>query len=94
MDVANEPESEFAQKYPTYGFSNIWPSELPELKVAFMELGTYIVDIGIMLARHCDHYVASKYPDLPPDLISAPLSSSSRTHKVASLFHSLLFFPL
>ena len=79
-DVTDDPS--FTKNYPTYGFPNVWPTELPELKEAFMQLGTYIVEVGIMLARHCDRYISAKYPDLPRDLIEKPLSESVKTHKV------------
>lgn len=83
-DVTDDPS--FTKNYPTYGFPNVWPTELPELKEAFMQLGTYIVEVGIMLARHCDRYISAKYPDLPRDLIAKPLSESVKTHK-ARLLH-------
>ncbi|XP_050211941.1 uncharacterized protein LOC126662090 isoform X2 [Mercurialis annua] len=47
------------QRYPHYCGPNIWPDKiLPELEVAFKGLGKLIVDVGSMLAYHCDQYVS------------------------------------
>jgi hypothetical protein len=37
-------------------------AELPELGAAFKALGCAIIDVGLLLARHCDTYVASVRP--------------------------------
>ena len=48
-------------KFPAFLHPNIWPSEeVPELELAFKELGRLIVEVGVMVARQCDVYVASK----------------------------------
>ncbi|KAF2304566.1 hypothetical protein GH714_033615 [Hevea brasiliensis] len=45
------------QRYPHYCGSNIWPvNSLPELEVAFKALGKLILDVGLMVAYHCDQY--------------------------------------
>ncbi|KAH7511881.1 uncharacterized protein LOC107431865 isoform X2 [Ziziphus jujuba] len=47
------------QRYSSYCGSNIWPdSALPELEVAFKALGKLILDVGLLLAYHCDGYVS------------------------------------
>ncbi|KAF3441946.1 hypothetical protein FNV43_RR15862 [Rhamnella rubrinervis] len=52
-------EAYLIQRYPSYCGSNIWPdSALPELEVAFKALGKLILDVGFMLAYHCDRYVS------------------------------------
>jgi hypothetical protein len=37
-------------------------AELPDLEPAFKALGSAIIDVGLLLARHCDAYVASVRP--------------------------------
>ncbi|KAL6221832.1 hypothetical protein ACLB2K_005225 [Fragaria x ananassa] len=45
------------QRYPSYCGSNIWPKhELPELEVAFKAMGKLILEVGLMVAFHCDRY--------------------------------------
>ncbi|KAI8836140.1 hypothetical protein BC829DRAFT_405877 [Chytridium lagenaria] len=58
-DETPSSDEGYAEKFPAYGFSNVWPKELPELKEAYMDLGSYIVDVGLKLARHCDAYITS-----------------------------------
>ncbi|KAJ7956597.1 2-oxoglutarate (2OG) and Fe(II)-dependent oxygenase superfamily protein [Quillaja saponaria] len=52
-------EASLIERYPSYCGSNIWPnSALPELEVAFKALGKLMLDVGLMLAYHCDQYVS------------------------------------
>uniref|UniRef100_A0A803MQ50 Non-haem dioxygenase N-terminal domain-containing protein n=1 Tax=Chenopodium quinoa TaxID=63459 RepID=A0A803MQ50_CHEQI len=45
------------QRYPAYCGRNIWPqSALPELEVAFKAIGRIMLDVGMMVAYHCDRY--------------------------------------
>ncbi|XP_074273870.1 uncharacterized protein LOC141597342 isoform X2 [Silene latifolia] len=47
------------QRYPAYCGKNIWPdSALPELEVAFKAIGRIMLDVGLMVAYHCDRYVS------------------------------------
>ncbi|GJN15166.1 hypothetical protein PR202_gb02059 [Eleusine coracana subsp. coracana] len=44
-------------RYPSYCRPNIWPTDhLPELETAFKALGKLILEVGLMLAHHCDLY--------------------------------------
>lgn len=44
-------------RYPSYCRPNMWPSNhLPELEVAFKALGRLMLEVGLMLAHHCDRY--------------------------------------
>ena len=53
-------------EYPSFASPNIWPTEdLPELEPAFKDLGSLVVNVGILLAVHCDEYVHSKAPSYP-----------------------------
>ncbi|CAL5443109.1 unnamed protein product [Camellia sinensis] len=56
FDTPTTDES-LVQRYPSYCGSNIWPDRaLPELEVAFKALGKLILDVGLMVAYHCDRY--------------------------------------
>ncbi|KAF6991785.1 hypothetical protein CFC21_008834 [Triticum aestivum] len=62
--VANLPEDVKKEledpdsRYPSYCRRNIWPADhLPELEIAFKALGKLMLEVGLMLARHCDLYV-------------------------------------
>ena len=42
----------------------MWPDEeLPDFRPAFQELGRLIVRVGLLLARQCDRYAASRLPE-------------------------------
>ncbi|KAI5680605.1 hypothetical protein M9H77_01832 [Catharanthus roseus] len=50
-------EPSLIQRYPSYCGSNIWPhATLPDLETAFKALGKLILDVGMLLAYHCDRY--------------------------------------
>lgn len=58
LDTPTKDER-LVQRYPAYCGSNIWPHKaLPELEVAFKALGKLIIDVGLMVAYHCDQYVS------------------------------------
>jgi isopenicillin N synthase-like dioxygenase len=72
----------YVESYPAYGYDNIWPKEdLPELQPAFMDLGSFIVGVGLKLAVHCDKFIAKHHPDLPAHLVVSAIKESI-THKV------------
>ncbi|RLN00325.1 hypothetical protein C2845_PM06G01650 [Panicum miliaceum] len=61
--VANLPEEvkrgleDPNSRFPSYCRPNIWPTgDLPELETAFKDLGKLMLEVGLMLAHHCDHY--------------------------------------
>ena len=85
--ATNDPN--FQSKYPAYGYPNVWPRELPELKDAFMDLGGFIANVGMALAHHCDKYISKTYPDLPPNLLEGAIKDSV-VHK-GRLLH---YFPI
>ncbi|KAJ3077955.1 hypothetical protein HK102_004838 [Quaeritorhiza haematococci] len=85
--VASDPE--YTKRFPEYGYANAWPEDLPEFRTAFMELGKFIVDVGLLLAGHCDKYLTSKFLELPPDFLRSGIADS-QTIK-ARLLH---YFPL
>ncbi|XP_015071424.1 uncharacterized protein LOC107015611 isoform X3 [Solanum pennellii] len=56
LDVPTTEQS-LIERYPSYCGSNIWPHKaLPELETAFKTLGKLILDVGLLLAYHCDRY--------------------------------------
>jgi len=82
-------DEELIKKYPAFCNPNIWPKDdLPEMEFAFKDMGKMIVDIGILLARHCDKYVHDVLPTYPLDKLSK-IIVHSKTAK-ARLLH---YFP-
>ncbi|KAJ3105584.1 hypothetical protein HDU97_007926 [Phlyctochytrium planicorne] len=88
-DKSASKDPEYHNKFPAYGYDNVWPKELPDLKDAYMDLGSYIVNVGTKLAHHCDKYIVSKDPSISPHFIESAIESSI-THK-ARLLH---YFPI
>ncbi|KAK6136399.1 hypothetical protein DH2020_029856 [Rehmannia glutinosa] len=61
LDVPTN-ELSVVERYPSYCRPNIWPrGALPELEVAFKALGKLILDVGLLLAYHCDHYASNGF---------------------------------
>jgi hypothetical protein len=49
------------RRYPGYCSRNVWPGRhLPQLEPALKALGRLIIEVGLLLARHCDVYCAAK----------------------------------
>ncbi|KAJ8442372.1 LOW QUALITY PROTEIN: hypothetical protein Cgig2_018628 [Carnegiea gigantea] len=58
LDVPTKDQA-LIQRYPSYCGQNIWPhSALPELEVAFKAIGRMMLDIGLLVAHHCDRYLS------------------------------------
>lgn len=75
--------------YPTFAHPNIWPDkDLPELAPAFKSLGGLCVDVGALLAKHCDAYVHARMPSYPKTHLY-DVVTKSRVHK-GRLLH---YFP-
>ncbi|KAJ3358797.1 hypothetical protein HDU91_005110 [Kappamyces sp. JEL0680] len=88
----DKPESKmpnYQDQFAAYAGPNIWPSALPELRDAFMDLGELIVRVGKLVALHCDKYLQSAFPDLPAHFLQSMIDQSI-THK-ARLLH---YFPI
>ena len=59
-DVPTDSE-ELQQQFPHFCRPNIWPKRsLPALEPALKDLGALICRVGLLLAHHCDAYVAAK----------------------------------
>ncbi|XP_024961054.1 uncharacterized protein LOC112501608 isoform X1 [Cynara cardunculus var. scolymus] len=80
-------EASLIQRYPAYCGSNIWPqSTMPELEVAFKALGKLILDVGLLVAYHCDKYVMKEREMLPNEGIEQ-IVFRSRCHKGRLLYY-------
>ncbi|KAK2978229.1 hypothetical protein RJ640_024262, partial [Escallonia rubra] len=89
LDVPTTEES-LISRYPSYCGQNIWPSHaLPELEVAFKALGKLILEVGLMVAYHCDRYV-SKEMKMHEDKGLEQMLLRSRCHKGRLLY----YFPM
>ncbi|KAL2915888.1 hypothetical protein HK105_204589 [Polyrhizophydium stewartii] len=82
-------DPDYIAKFPEYGFPNVWPKELPELREAFMELGQLIVDVGKLVAAHCDKYLVANFPDIPANFMERAIAESDTIK--ARLLH---YFPI
>ncbi|KAJ6802547.1 uncharacterized protein M6B38_192115 [Iris pallida] len=75
------------QRYPSYCRPNIWPtSDLPDLEVAFKALGKMMLDVGLLLAHHCDRYV-SRALQMHEDEGLEQILRRSRCHKGRLLYY-------
>ncbi|KAF9915098.1 hypothetical protein BX616_006895 [Lobosporangium transversale] len=86
--LMDEPESSkiLQEQFPEYCHPNVWPSEdLPELEVAFKELGQFIVELGKQVAKECDKLVHSKLPSFSPTHLQDVIRDSKTTK--ARLLH-------
>ncbi|KAG0604560.1 hypothetical protein M758_10G180000 [Ceratodon purpureus] len=89
--VVDVPTTEeiLIERYPSYCRPNLWPREdLPELEPAFKELGHLILDVGLLLAHHCDKFVSARKSDYEQGKLVRMLQSS-KCHK-GRLLH---YFP-
>lgn len=86
MDVV-ETDADLIKKYPAFLAPNLWPNQsLPGLEPAFKDLGQLIVDVGRLVARHCDHLVHSRLPTYPEHKLE-DLLHTSRTPKGRLLYY-------
>ncbi|KAK1265202.1 hypothetical protein QJS04_geneDACA023822 [Acorus gramineus] len=75
------------QRYPSYCRPNIWPNDaLPKLEQAFKMLGRLMLDVGLMLAYHCDRYVFKKMAKSDDEGLESILLRS-RCHKGRLLYY-------
>lgn len=80
-------EASLIQRYPSYCGPNIWPnSALPELEEAFKALGKLLLDVGLMLAYHCDRYATKGVPMTNGEGLEQILLCS-RCHKGRLLYY-------
>ncbi|KAI7750795.1 hypothetical protein M8C21_019701 [Ambrosia artemisiifolia] len=87
--ILDKPTTDTAliQRYPAYCGSNIWPqSTMPELEIAFKSLGKLILDVGLLVAYHCDKYV-SKVTGMPHNEGIEQIVYRSRCHKGRLLYY-------
>ncbi|KAG8044426.1 hypothetical protein GUJ93_ZPchr0057g2644 [Zizania palustris] len=76
------------RRYPSYCRPNIWPTgHLPELEIAFKALGKLMLEVGLMLAHHCDRYVMQQGVGLYDGEILELTIANSRCHKGRLLYY-------
>ncbi|KAG9459326.1 hypothetical protein H6P81_003834 [Aristolochia fimbriata] len=86
LDVPTTEDS-LIQRYPSYCCPNIWPkNSLPELEEAFKALGKLMLEVGLMLAYHCDRYV-KKETRVPNNKGLEQILQHSRCHKGRLLYY-------
>ncbi|XP_021996644.1 uncharacterized protein LOC110893816 isoform X3 [Helianthus annuus] len=88
--ILDKPTTDAAliQRYPAYCGSNIWPqSTMPELEIAFKSLGKLILDVGLLVAYHCDKYAVSKETGMPHNEGIEQIVHRSRCHKGRLLYY-------
>jgi len=86
-------DPELLQQFPSYTRPNLWPTkELPELEPAFKELGRLIYDVGILISKHCDKYVANAGVGNPSSSLQDVIERSNCT-KVSTSLSSRLTRP-
>ncbi|THU72824.1 hypothetical protein C4D60_Mb04t16260 [Musa balbisiana] len=74
-------------EYPSYCRPNKWPAtSLPELEEAFKALGMLMMEVGLMLAYHCDQYVSREMKDHENGSLEQILKQS-RCHKGRLLYY-------
>ncbi|KAI5073262.1 hypothetical protein GOP47_0011275 [Adiantum capillus-veneris] len=82
-------DEEPLQRYPSFCRPNKWPKkDLPELEQALKALGRLMLDVGLLVAHHCDKYVESKCSTAEGDKLE-DLLRNSQYHK-GRLLH---YFP-
>ncbi|XP_073018259.1 uncharacterized protein [Primulina eburnea] len=62
--ILDVPTTELShvERYPSYCGPNIWPRDaVPELEMEFKALGKLILDVGLLLAYHCDRYASNGF---------------------------------
>ena len=61
-NIKNEDElRQLAHSNPAFFAPNVWPTtSLPEMEMAFKEMGKLIHSVGVMVAKCCDSYVTAR----------------------------------
>ena len=87
----NKPydDEKLIEKHAPFCHPNIWPTEIPEMESAFMNLGKLMVDTGSYVAKQCDSYVHKVNPNYPLDKLYT-ICKEGKTPK-GRLLH---YFPL
>ncbi|KAL6620665.1 hypothetical protein ACP70R_035804 [Stipagrostis hirtigluma subsp. patula] len=87
FDVPTTDE-ELLTRYPSYCRPNIWPTDhLPELEIAFKDLGKLMLEVGLMLAHHCDRYVMQQGVGPYDGKSLEQIIACSRCHKGRLLYY-------
>ncbi|XP_010912100.1 uncharacterized protein [Elaeis guineensis] len=74
-------------RYPSFCRPNVWPTiSLPKLEQAFKNLGQLMLEVGLMLAYHCDQYVTKEMTKYDIEGLEQILRRS-RCHKGRLLYY-------
>jgi hypothetical protein len=77
LSEVREVSSDVKEANPGFFAPNVWPDKsLPDLEVAFKELGQLVVDVGRLLAKPCDAYVSRECPGYASGNLSTVLTES------------------
>jgi isopenicillin N synthase-like dioxygenase len=77
LSKVTEVRSDVKEANPGFFAPNVWPDKsVPELEVAFKELGRLVVDVGRLLAKPCDAYVSRECPGYASGNLSTVLTES------------------
>ncbi|PIN24336.1 Iron/ascorbate family oxidoreductase [Handroanthus impetiginosus] len=80
-------EPSLVKRYPSYCGPNIWPrGVLPELELAFKALGKLVLDVGLLLAYHCDCYASNGFT-MNENVSLQQILLRSRCHKGRLLYY-------
>jgi isopenicillin N synthase-like dioxygenase len=83
-------DEELIAAYLPFAHPNIWPKEdLPELEIAFKRLGQIIVEVGLLVAKQCDNFIARVQPTYHSGMLEKIVATSKCCK--ARLLH---YFPL
>jgi hypothetical protein len=64
------------EKNPSFFAKNLWPKYVPGVEPAFKDLGSLVINVGRLLAKPCDAYVAQQVRGYNPDTLETVLTGS------------------
>lgn len=77
QDQGLNVSKEEAEKYKIYSKSNIWPTnDIPELENCLFDLGGLITNVGVLVMKACDKYLAKLENNKPNQKLHKLIESS------------------
>lgn len=75
QDTYDGVDQDTASRYQSYYSPNLWPRQaLPQLEGCFKQLGSLVIDVGLLLAQHCSKYVQQQLSNA----VGQPLSQQEQ----------------
>ncbi|WIA16303.1 hypothetical protein OEZ85_013004 [Tetradesmus obliquus] len=75
QDTYDGVDQDTASRYRSYYSPNLWPRQaLPQLEGCFKQLGSLVIDVGLLLAQHCSKYVQQQLSNA----VGQPLSQQEQ----------------